>query len=260
MGTIAVIIPAYNQAAYLADAVASVFAQTRLPDQVILINDGSTDATGTVAQGLTTQHPEITYLTQSNAGVGVACQTGLAAVTSDYVIRLDADDTMPNNYIAELEKALAGQPKLVSFAYSSARLFGASEGWIHAHRWSVGRLVPENYIHVSSLVRTEVAREVGYFDTTLKGYEDWDFYLKLAERGYRGVFCRTTYLNYRQKPDGGRNTMDRDRDRGLRAEIRAKHPLLYRNPWYQFRILCWRVIRRIKHWLNGSLKPSNPVS
>lgn len=247
-GTIAIIIPTYNQEAYLVEAVESVFAQSRLPDQVVLVNDGSTDGTSSVAGQLCQQHPTIIYLSQGNAGVGRACQAGLEKVTADYVVRLDGDDTMPPSYLEALSQALVGQPDRVAFAYSSAKLFGADGGWIQARPWSVGRLAPENYIHVSSLVRTSVAREVGYFAPELNGYEDWDFYLTLADHGYRGILCRETFLNYRQKPEGGRNTMTREKDRDLRSQIYARHPKIYRNPLNKLQIFRWRVGRRLGYW------------
>lgn len=247
-GSIAVIIPTYNQEAFLAEAVESVFAQTRLPDQVFIVNDASTDGTNKVAEELVKKYPLISYLPlKSNSGVAVACNMALELVTAEFVVRLDGDDTLPPNYLEMLAKTMAGQPENVAFAYCAATLFGAGGGEIKARRWSVGRLAPENYIHVSSLVRTRAAREVQYFDTSLKGYEDWDFYLKLADRGYRGVPCYDTYLNYRQKPEGGRNTMTKARDTALRQEIYDRHPRIYDSVMTQFRIFWWRVTRKLGH-------------
>jgi glycosyltransferase involved in cell wall biosynthesis len=247
---IAVVIPAYNQAEFLTEAVESVMRQSLPAAQVLVVNDGSTDATDEVMQTLLTRFPDIQYISQPNAGVCEACQVALMAVTQPLLVRLDADDWIPDNYLRVLFDCLQDQPDEVAFAYCDARLFGAVDGWIKAGRWSVTRLIPENYIHISSLVRTSIAREVGYYSSVMKGgYEDWDFYLTLAERGYRGVYCPNTSLWYRQKQTGGRNTMAREKDRGLRSKIVERHPAFYSKPYYRLVIFLWRLKRRVKYWL-----------
>ncbi|HSI21206.1 MAG TPA: glycosyltransferase family A protein [Verrucomicrobiae bacterium] len=249
VGPIAVIIPAYNQGPYLREAVESVMRQTLPASEIIVVDDGSTDDTAEVLNGLRREYPQLAALSQANAGVCEASRNGLAHVSAPYVVRLDADDILPDNYLQSLFSILEKQPKEVAFAYSDAQLFGAKEGWIHARPWSIAALVPENYIHVSSLVRTDAARQVGYFNPAMRGgYEDWDFYLSLVDAGFRGVYCKETHLLYRQKEEGGRNTMDRERDHALRAQVRANHPALYTNLWYKIRIFLWRLARRLKHW------------
>jgi GT2 family glycosyltransferase len=191
----------------------------------------------------------MTIVHQQNEGLIATCHRALEMVTETFVVRLDADDKMPINFLEVLYTALQGKPEHVGFAYSSAQLFGKDTGWIMAKPWSIARLAPENYIHVSSLMRTEMARDTGYFSDALQGgYEDWDFYLTLAENGFSGVFCPDTFLWYRQKDDGGRNVLPRDKARELRAQIEERHPKIYENSGIKLRIFVWKVLRRIRHW------------
>lgn len=243
---IAVIIPAYNQAPFLAEAVDSVYAQSLLPQQVIVVDDGSTDQTGKVLDALQKKYPQLTVIRQANTGVAKACQQALERVTTPLVVRLDADDSMPKNYLESLLTCLENSE--AAFAYCDAQYFGSREGRITARPWSVWHLVRENYIHVSSLIRTDIVRELGYYSPTMKfGFEDWDFYLALAEAGYKGVYCPDTALKYRQHDRGGRNNMDKTKDLTMRAQIQQNHPRLFRRPWYQLAIFLWRAKRKMKH-------------
>ncbi len=244
------IMPAYNQGEFVREAIESVFKQTAPVARLIVVNDGSTDNTDQTMHQLVREHPTITYLNQANAGVCAACNTALALVETSLVIRLDADDRMPENYVEALLHCLEGQPETVGYAYCDAQYFGAREGWMHAGEWSLGRMVPENFVHVASLVRVSAARQVGYFNKNMtKGFEDWDFYLSLAEAGFKGAYCRETFLWYRQKNDGGRNDMTTETHKQVRAQIAANHPRTYGNPLNKARIFSWRAKRKIRHLL-----------
>jgi glycosyltransferase involved in cell wall biosynthesis len=84
---ISVVIPAYQAEAWVADAIASVRAQTRLPEEIIVVDDGSIDATGDIARVL-----GVTVLSQSNRGVAAARNTGIVNATQPWIALLDADD------------------------------------------------------------------------------------------------------------------------------------------------------------------------
>lgn len=107
---ISVIIPAYNAESYLAEALASVLTQTRKPEQVIVIDDGSTDATGRVAQTFSSPIGDsIHSVRQDNAGIGAARNAGLALADGDFIAFLDADDLWPSGRVqamlAEFERS-----------------------------------------------------------------------------------------------------------------------------------------------------------
>lgn len=249
---VSVLIPAYNQGQYLVQAVESAFDQTYRPIQVVVVNDGSTDQTDQIAQELQHSHPNLVYLSQKNQGVCQAMAAAFAEANGEYVVRLDADDYLPENYLSCLLDCLEAAGPAVAYAYCDAQYVGERQGVMEAGDFSLGRLVQENYIHVSALVRAAVIREVGYYNPNMcYGFEDWDLWLSLAEADYRGTYCSGTFLYYRQKAEGGRNDMQATRHRQMRQQVYANHPKIYRKPINQLRVFGWRLKRRARRILTG---------
>ncbi len=106
--SIAVIIPAYNAAQFLAETIGSVLAQTRAAVQVIVVDDGSTDNTAAVAA---TFGDAVTFLSQANAGVSTARNFGATHTTADWLLFLDADDRLRPDALAQLASR-SGEEKL----------------------------------------------------------------------------------------------------------------------------------------------------
>jgi glycosyltransferase involved in cell wall biosynthesis len=99
--TIAVVIPAYNAAGYIRRAIDSVLAQTRRPDEIIVVDDGSTDDTATVVQSYGSG---VKLIRQANAGASAARNTGINAATSEWIAFLDGDDEwLPNKLQLQTE-------------------------------------------------------------------------------------------------------------------------------------------------------------
>src|SRR5689334_7492622 len=117
---IAVIIPAYNAAAYLPDAMASVVAQVHPDWSMVVVDDGSTDATTDIAAGFA--DPRIRLIRQDNAGVSAARNRGLSAVTADAFLFLDADDWLAPDALMCLARALDSQPAVIAVSGRSARV------------------------------------------------------------------------------------------------------------------------------------------
>ncbi|MDU6651732.1 MAG: glycosyltransferase family 2 protein, partial [Streptococcus vestibularis] len=87
-----IIIPAYNVADYLENCVESILKQTYDNYEVIIVNDGSTDETGKIADDLSLQFKQINVIHQSNGGASKARNTGMKEVVGDYILFLDGDD------------------------------------------------------------------------------------------------------------------------------------------------------------------------
>jgi glycosyltransferase involved in cell wall biosynthesis len=186
--TVSVIIPTYNGAQWVSDAVRSVLAQTRPAHEVIVIDDGSTDDT---LQRLAQFGSRITVVSQPNQGVSAARNHGLAIATGDYIALLDADDLW---HPCKLELQLAAFTNNPGMGVLATRTWNADHApmpvtaELSLTRVPLNRLCIRNYLTNSSvMMRREVAGAVGLFDTTLQGPEDHDYWIRAAERTEIGI-------------------------------------------------------------------------
>ncbi|MCS7062099.1 MAG: glycosyltransferase [Anaerolineae bacterium] len=188
MPTVSVVIPAYNQASFLGAAVHSVLAQTFPDYEAIIVDDGSTDNTPQVAAEFT--DPRVRYLRQHNCGLSAARNTGIRNAVGELISFLDSDDLFFPDKLAVLVDALR--------ARSDWGMVAGQSILIDEHGQSLGRSfatpLPEqgaqlllwNPLHVGSvLLRRGWLDRVGVFDETLRSYEDWDMWLRLARAGCR---------------------------------------------------------------------------
>lgn len=186
MSKVSVIIPAYNQGHYLAAATQSALNQTYPDVEVLVVDDGSTDETAQVAQQFT--DPRVRYIYQENRGLSGARNTGIRHATGDFVTYLDSDDLfLPEKLtilLDELQKRpflgfVAGQARPVDeTGQPIGKLFDKPLPADPTH------LLLGNPLHVGSvLLRRDWQERVGFFDETLRSYEDWDMWLRLALAG-----------------------------------------------------------------------------
>ncbi len=178
MNKISVIIPTYEHAHTIKRCVDSVLAQSRKADEIIIVNDGSTDGTAEILSKLPSS---IIIHDQINQGAPKARNYGFKLSTGDYVLFCDADLIMDKDMLKSLELALESNPK-AGFAYS-----GFLWGWkkFRSFPFSKDRLKKMNYIHTSALIRRKAFPG---FDESLKRFQDWDLWLTIVKNGSRGVF------------------------------------------------------------------------
>lgn len=171
---ISVIIPVYNGAEFLPDAVASVRAQAYAALEIIVVDDGSTDHTAQVVQTLGNG---IRYLYQPNQGPAAARNVGLAAAQGELIAFLDADDLWPVDKLAQQLPALAAAPE-------TAIVWGCTQ--ICAYQGDASEfppLAPEWFpLLGSTLCRRAVFQQVGGFEPTLRYAEDVDWFIRLREQ------------------------------------------------------------------------------
>jgi glycosyltransferase involved in cell wall biosynthesis len=121
-----VIIPTYNRAETILESLDSVFAQTRPADQILVIDDGSSDNTAEVIRPVMDR---ITYIPQENGGVSVARNTGLQHATGDWITFLDSDDLWDPERLAILERDIATTREDVGVHWANLRITGEGYDW-----------------------------------------------------------------------------------------------------------------------------------
>lgn len=192
-----VVIPAYNAAATVAAAVRSALAQTLSGVEVIVIDDGSTDATAQVVGGI--GDPRVRVVSQANGGQPVARNAGIGESRSEYVAFLDSDDLWLPSYL-ELAVHALSESRDAGFAYTDAYAFEPVRGRVyrdsamHSSRPPIPpprdaadfllELLERNFVFVSTVVRRSVLDEVGGFDESRRGAEDYDLWLRIAAAGH----------------------------------------------------------------------------
>jgi len=206
---VSVIIPAYNAAAFIGEALDSALAQTYRTLEVIVIDDGSTDDTATIVQQFAARDSRVRLLQQVNLGVAAARNFGIEQSRGSLLAPLDADDIWHPDKIAKQVMAMhAGGPSVaLVYAWSSlidegGNVLRRSEN-AAVHEGDVFPfLLLENFIGNGSapLLRRHCVREVGGYDTTLRARggecEDLMLYLRIAEK-YRVRVVPEFLIGYR---------------------------------------------------------------
>ena len=188
-----VVIPAYNAAHLISDALQSVFAQTTKDYEIIVVNDGSPD-TAEFEKALEPFLNDITYIRRENGGPAAARNTGILAAKAEFVAFLDSDDQWEPTHLAEMREFLQRDPTL-DLVYADAVNFGESgkEGvtTMHANP-SEGLATFESLVLCKCTVigSTVVARrqtliDAGLFDESFIQGEDFELWCRLAYRGGR---------------------------------------------------------------------------
>jgi glycosyltransferase involved in cell wall biosynthesis len=215
--SVGVVIPCFDQARFLPAAVASVRAQ-RYPSECLVVDDGSRDDTADVATGL-----GVRLLRQRNAGVSAARNAGLAAMPTDLVAFLDADDELLPEAIAAEVEALTARPD-AAVVVGRCRPIDVD-----------GRPLPARYLEVdadnlyrewlsrnfvwtpgAALFRRPALAAIGGFPVDLGPAADYAVYLRLARAG-RVAWLPVDLMRYRQHAA----SMSRDPARMLRATLGA---------------------------------------
>ena len=207
---VSVIVPCFNQGSYLEETVQSVLASTHRPLEIIVINDGSTDDSLSVAKVLEERIPEVRVIDQANAGVTKARNSGIAAAQGEFILPLDGDDLIAPTYLEKGLAVLSARPE-VKVVYCQAEKFNESmrKPW-KLKPFSLQQLAKDNMIFVSALFRKADALEVGGFSEDMHmGREDWEFWIKMLKNGAEvvqlplvGFFYRLTPTSKRKKTGG----------------------------------------------------------
>jgi glycosyltransferase involved in cell wall biosynthesis len=225
MKLVSVVIPCYNPTRFLEETLASVRAQTYAPLEVILVNDG-TDNPESLALLRSLAGGVDRCIDQENQGLAAARNVGFRAAQGAYVLPLDADDRIEPAFLAQCIAALEAHPE-AAFVYTDYRVFGDTHYVERLSEYSLHHLLDQNTLIYAALIRREDwARAGGYDDSMRLGYEDWDFWLRLAERERFGLHLPQALFEYRKS---GRSllTLAREHHQELVEKIRRNHPQLY---------------------------------
>jgi glycosyltransferase involved in cell wall biosynthesis len=208
---IGVVTPVYNVAAYIGDTIASLLAQSHADWAMFVVDDGSTDATAEVLEGIADRR--IRLLSQANAGVAAARNRGIAELDgrADAVLFLDGDDVLAPDALARLVGALEAEPSAVAAygAYAFVTEDGARVTEIRSGPFPAGdileRLLEQNLFANGGhlLIRRAAVAAAGGFRAGIAYGEDWEYWTRIALAGpFAVVPGATPLLLVRQRAGG----------------------------------------------------------
>ena len=255
---ISVVIPTYNRLHSLIIAIESVYSQSSAVEEIIVVDDGSTDSS---ADEISQRFPDIKLIQQPNRGVSAARNAGIRLASFDWIALLDSDDSWLPEKICSIRQAKNLQPEYLLFhsdeiwirhgvRVNAMKKHLKSGGWIFENCLPLCVISPSAVVFHRSLLATS-----GYFDESLPACEDYDLWLKI---------CHQYPVCYIDKPlvtrYGGHQDQLSARYWGMdRFRIRSLRRLLQRN------VLCKQhhqaavsiLMRKLEILLKGARKHGN---
>jgi len=218
-----VIVPCYNYGRYLDECLRSLSAQTLLPTQVLVVDDGSTDDDASQIPVLVERHG-FRLIRQQNVGLVQTLRRGIAETSGECFVVVSADDTVLPTFIEKLSRALRAAPE-AGYSYARMAYFGDRLGLSTVRAFDARTLVcAGNIIGAGALVRRSAYERTRGF-RELKALEDWDLWLSFLEHGYIGAFVDEPLYEWRQH-GASRSTradMATRPGRRMRRAIQARH-------------------------------------
>lgn len=217
---VSVVMPAYNAARYIKHAVDSVLAQTHKHFELLVVNDGSTDATESIVKSFT--DPRIKLLSQANAGPSSARNAALRVARGDFIVFLDSDDQLTPDFIAQHLSAFERTPQ-ADLIYSDYALIDEQGHLLRvlerAEYSDRRRLIAELFrcgypiISFRHCIRRSVFDKIGLYDEHLGVSEDYDMLRRFIRHGLTAAHLKGAFYIRRMTADSQSRTFTRDKAR-----------------------------------------------
>lgn len=198
---VSIIIPCYNYGRFLKDAILAALNQTYRPLEILVVDDGSTDNSLEVAKSVAKKHPEVKVFARPHLRRSATFNFGISQAKGDYIIKIDCDDKLHPKFVEDLANILNTRPD-VAYVYTHAKMFGDENSIILCQPFNTDKIYISSAYFFTALFRREVFSAVSGFDTKMDTAEDWEFYLRIIERGFKGMLypkIRYYYRRHRKK-------------------------------------------------------------
>ncbi len=240
---ISIIIPCYNQGQYLEEALKSALGFIdKYYCEIIIVNDGSTDSE-TLAILNELSENGCSIINQVNKGLGAARNAGIKAAKGKYILPLDSDNKIRPEYISEGIKLLDENPEL-DVVYGNAEYFGEKAGVWESGEFNLQRLMIENYIDACAVYRKSTWEKLGGYDEKMPvmGYEDWDFWLRIAFQNGKFKYVNKVLFDYRYSSKSMIRSIEQ-RKMALIDEYMTKKHSQYLNRSYLNKLMLFKANR-----------------
>jgi glycosyltransferase involved in cell wall biosynthesis len=182
MTLVSVIIPVFNCERYVAAAIESVLKQTTQPEEVVVVDDGSTDDTPRILAALS---PRVTFVRQPNCGAATAINRGLEAASGRIFCFLDADDLWLPDKVARQLDWLTSYPNTEAVFGHVQQFFSEDLGPGVIDRWVCPQAPQPGISKITMMIRREAFERIGPFDPALRAIEFLEWYTRAVDQGLR---------------------------------------------------------------------------
>ncbi len=226
MPKVSVVIPCYNHGEFLPETLASLQAQTYTDFEIIIVNDGSTDAaTVRLLEGLEQHGTRVIHTV--NGGVSAARNRGISEAGGEYILPLDSDDTVGPGFLEQTVRQLDMNPG-VAIVYCERVLFGEREGAAPLPAYDPVALLFDNCICPAALFRKADWGAVGgYCEKMIYGWEDWEFWISLSELNKQVVKIQEPMFFYRVRNTSRDHSLRFRQKFAMMSLIVLRHKRLY---------------------------------
>jgi glycosyltransferase involved in cell wall biosynthesis len=227
---VSVVIPCFNHGKFLMDAVQSVELCDKELVELIIINDGSNDPY-TIAVFEDLKKKGYNVIQQSNQGLAKARNNGIRLAKGKYILPLDADNKIRPVYITKGVEVLESNPE-IAVVYGKSEYFGERQGTPEfTSSFNLQKLLLGNYIDACALFPKEIWNVLGGYDENMPyaGYEDWDFWIRIALKGKQFYFLDEVVFDYRYLHTSMSRSLSEKKSRAMKDYVQKKHHL-YMSP------------------------------
>ena len=182
---ISVIIPCYNDGSYLPETIAQLKKQSTPADEIIIVNDGSTDMGTIEVLKELEQDPLIQVLHKMNGRMSAARNYGVAHAKGDIIVALDADDYFDPSFFKKGIEVFQKDPS-IGVVTSYIQYFGNRTGKAKPRGGNAFNFLFSNQCPACAMVRRSAWDQIGGYDENMKlGYEDWEFYIRMTKAKWK---------------------------------------------------------------------------
>jgi hypothetical protein len=229
-GGLTVVVPCYEAGPLLAETVESIWASERVPEEVLLVDDGSRgdetlDTIAALERAAAARGLPLRIVRQTNGGLAAARNAGLAEARGEFISFLDADDVIEPVFY-RVAVALLARHRALGGVAAWAVCFGAGvpDGFWNAPQAEFPLLLVENTVFVPTVVRTDTLRALGGYDARQRyNYEDWELSVRMLAAGLPIVTLPAYLQRYRVRAGSLLRTMSDAQNQHMRELMLARH-------------------------------------
>ncbi len=220
---VSIVIPCFNDGEYLEEAVQSALNSTYKNIEIIIVDDGSTDNTNKIGIALSAKYQQVQYIYKNNAGLPAARNTGIEKAVGKYILPLDADDLISEDYIFKAINYLQNNER-TKVVYCNAEFFELKKGKWKLPPFSISKLAKNNMIFCSAIYRKNEWERVGGYSVEMDtGWEDWEFWISVLKDGGFVFRLPITGFYYRVKKGSMRKGMSKKSKAKSIVFLNSKH-------------------------------------